>query len=504
MPRVTVLCKTNKNEIVAQARQGENLFFVLQRMGVFVDNACGGNGTCGKCAVRFLSDAPDMTVEDAVLSGECLEKGFRLSCRHVVEKDCTIWVNDETVAEEVHAKELTKKPQGADAIAIDVGTTTLAAAWVGKSDGKLLNTITAANSQRAFGSDVISRIKAANDGNLEALQTLIWKDIEKLCKLLGATRETELIISANTTMQHLMLGYSCKGLGKAPFHPVTLALTEKILQERKVTFLPGIAAFLGADIVSGLYAVSMQEREKVTLFIDLGTNGEMVLGTKNHMIATAASAGPAFEGAGISAGMPGIEGAISQVNFLGKRLKVTTIGKKEPLGICGTGVLETVCELYKAGIIEKNGTLQENYRENGYPLAEKVDGSTIFFTAQDVRQVQLAKSAIRSGIELLIKNYGITADEVDKVYLAGGFGQTLNVRKAVTIGLLPKSLEKKTKALGNTSLCGAAAYAHAKQMGEEPEVIMHKIIQNTTVLNLAELPDFEDYYMKNMDFGETL
>ena len=506
MPQVKVLCGENRKEIITQAKTGENLFLLLQRIGVFPENFCGENGTCGKCEILFLDGIPEETAEDMVLPEEKLKQGFRLSCRHKVEKDCSIWIKGRLLAGEICNKNDIKITEEADTIVVDVGTTTLAAAWVRKRDGKLLRTVTAANSQRVFGSDVISRIKAANEGNGQALQELIWRDIRELCNLLGAKTLTEIVISANTVMEHLLLGYSCEGLGKAPFCPVTLALTEKKIKkvQAKVTFLPGISAFVGADIVSGLYAISMQKREKITLFIDLGTNGEMVLGTKNHMIATAASAGPAFEGAGISGGMPGIPGAISQVNFLGKRLSTTTIGGKAPIGICGTGILEAVCELYKAGIIGKNGTLQETYRENGYPLAQKDDTSTIFFTGQDVRQVQLAKSAIRSGIELLLKYYGITADEVDQVYLAGGFGQTLNVRKAVTLGLIPKKFEKKTIALGNTSLLGAGAYVHAKQIGKHPEADMRRIIENTTVLNLAELPEFEEYYMKYMNFGETV
>ena len=521
MPQVIIVYGKNKKEINTQAKQGENLLFFMRRIGVFVENSCGGNKTCGKCAVLFMDGIPEVEAEDIILSKEGREKGWRLACCHKIEKDCKIWVEESCLEREKNERNGNKEPLDSDTIVIDIGTTTLAASLVRKSDGKLIKTVTAANSQRVYGSDVISRIKAANEGNEKGLRELIWKDIERLCESLNVKTISHIVISGNTVMEHLLIGDSCEGLGQAPFHPVNLACVEKDLKDvisdsnetfrklakemqTKVTILPGISAFVGADIVSGLYAISMQKREKITLLIDLGTNGEMVLGTKSHMIATAVSAGPALEGAGISSGMPGISGAIARVNFLGKRVQTVTLGGKAPVGVCGTGVLETVCELYRAGILTKEGILEETYREKGFPLAKRQDGSMIYFTAQDVRMVQLAKSAIRSGIELLLKHYGITADEVDQVYLAGSFGQKLNVHKAVTIGLIPKKLEKKTTAMGNTSLLGAAAYVQAKDAGKQPRKDMEGIIRNTTVLNLAELPEFEEYYIKNMNFGEAL
>ena len=253
---------------------------------------------------------------------------------------------------------------------------------------------------------------------------------------------------------------------------------------------------MGADIVSGMYACGMYEQENPALFLDLGTNGEMVVGTKDGFLATATAVGPAFEGGNISCGCPGIPGAISSVSILGQRVVTHTIGNQKPVGICGTGILELTYELYKNGIMDETGTLRETYRENGYPVAEMENGDWIFYTQNDIRQLQMAKAAVRSGIEILLQEMNLTVQDVRNVYLAGGLGYKLNVYKAAGIGLIPRELKEKTVAAGNTSLQGAVQFLQEAGAAEHMEAMLVR----TAERNLALHPAFEAYYLRFLNF----
>ena len=226
----------------------------------------------------------------------------------------------------------------------------------------------------------------------------------------------------------------------------------------------------------------------------------MAIETGGEILATATSAGPAFEGANMTDGVPGIEGAIQQVNLLAGRPVIRTIGNKPPVGICGSGILDLASELYRSGKIDRHGTFLDGAAS--YQVATRADGSRICFTQEDMRQLQLAKSAIRSGVDLLLKKSGVSEAEVQTVWLAGGFGCKLNVHKAALLGLIPKGLEKKTKAAGNTALRGA--YEFAKACGEhgieQTEIRFKELAHKIRVLNLAGEPEFEAYYLRNMDF----
>lgn len=534
MPHITVISQDGKKSRTVLAQKEETVLDALRRLGVFMENCCG-KGVCGKCAVFYESPAPEICQEEEVFGAEGLLKGKRLACLHKVKDNMRVrlaesmYLPEENIPK-MQIEGMKVRTQGSTAgkkispvqeytVILDIGTTTLAAAFVRESDFQIERVLTKENSQRRFGSDVISRIEAEGKGYGASLKEAVWSDIRSLCMEFEAGKKLEqgeniiwkqLVISANTVMEHLLLGYSCKGLGEAPFHPVSLELTEKAkkeiasgnssLENAQVTVLPGISAFVGADIVSGLFSVSMDKEEGTVLFADIGTNGEMALGKNGRILATAASAGPAFEGANIREGVPGIEGAICQVNLLGGRLLVNTIGGKPPIGICGTGVLELASELYRGGILDRHGTFCAG--RSDYPVAKRADGSEIRFTQEDMRQLQMAKSAIRSGMELLFEKAGVQEEEIKKVYLAGGFGCRIHVHKAAVLGLIPPKLEKKTEAVGNTSLLGAYQYAKAchEGNGAEAKKRLTGIIQETEVLNLAEQPEFEEHYIRNMDF----
>ncbi len=532
--------RTGKIEF--DAAEGHTLRELFAQAEIYVDAPCGGRGSCGKCVVRFLAGAPEpLPVEREQLSAEALKEGFRLSCQCVPVKDCEIELTGnsermgvETEFENVRDRSVSDKttydsrkhepcemmmdvpsaePLG---VAIDLGTTTIAMALISLSDGRRIKTKQLINHQRAYGADVISRIQAADCGRADLLKNLVRRDLavgmEDL--LSGETGIVKKItIAGNTTMCHLLMGYSCETLGVAPFTPVTTKREEYRVQkewgEQQVVILPGISAFVGADIVAGVLAVGMDEAEKVSLFLDVGTNSEMVIGNKNGFLATSAAAGPAFEGNSITNGMPGVAGAISHVRLTaeGAVAEIETVGGEPPKGICGSGILDVMSELVRNGLVDENGTLAERWFETGVSLSEAPH--RIRITQADIREIQMAKAAIRAGIELLMKAYGVTADEVETVYLAGGFGKKMDVKSAVQIGMFPPELSEKIVAVGNAALEGAAFALcdnESKNITQDAQQKSAKgraeyVRTHTREINLAGQAEFEERYLSEMGFA---
>ncbi|HCW29773.1 MAG TPA: hypothetical protein DGH14_07965, partial [Roseburia sp.] len=474
--------------IIDRSKQQKNLLEMLQEKNEYISAPCNGNGICGKCIVRYKSGATEPTKQDReFLSEKQLEQGYRLACQsypteeykvEIPELEETIevlsqWENQRT--EEIlknTAEGTAEKTENAlYGICIDIGTTTLAALLVNLETEADCQTAVSVNHQRAYGSDVLSRISASNSGKKWEIQRCIRQDLQKLIReLLQKEKITEqqikrIVIAGNTTMCHLLRGFSCETLGVAPFLPVDLSWMEGSAADflgmkeldTKVVILPGISAFVGADIMAGIAKMNMHRSEGYHLLLDIGTNGEMVLGNCRHMYVTSTSAGPAFEGGNISCGMASIPGVISHV-FMEETGKAgfQVIGetdgenkKQQAIGICGTGMIDLVYELREHQMIDEHGTYSDLYFDTGYELAEKVK-----FTQNDIRELQMAKAAIRAGVDILVKKAGIAFDEVDNCYLAGGFGTKIDIKKAAGIGLIPKELEMKTIPAGNTVLAG--------------------------------------------------
>ena len=522
--------KVKEKMIIDRSKQQKNLLEMLQEKNEYISAPCNGNGICGKCIVRYKSGATEPTKQDReFLSEKQLEQGYRLACQsypteeykvEIPELEETIevlsqWENQRT--EEIlknTAEGTAEKTENAIyGICIDIGTTTLAALLVNLKTEADCQTAVSVNHQRTYGADVISRIDASNNGKKWEMQRCIRQDLQKL---VGELAEKEgihvaqiqrIVIAGNTTMCHLLRGFSCETLGVAPFLPVDLSWMEGSAADflgmkeldTKVVILPGISAFVGADIMAGIAKMNMHRSEGYHLLLDIGTNGEMVLGNCRHMYVTSTSAGPAFEGGNISCGMAGIPGVISHV-FMEETGKAgfQVIGetdgenkKQQAIGICGTGMIDLVYELREHQMIDEHGTYSDLYFDTGYELAEKVK-----FTQNDIRELQMAKAAIRAGVDILVKKAGITFDEVDDCYLAGGFGTKIDIKKAAGIGLIPKELEMKTIPAGNTVLAGTKEVLLGRISKEELE----KIQTMADVINLAEENDFEELYLSYMDF----
>lgn len=451
----------------------------IQSQGTALAMPCGGKGMCGKCRVRVVRGWLPVTPEDKRIFSEAqLAQGWRLACKAVTREAVEIVVPVQEqqgfsalAAEAADEGALSLAADHDYGLAVDIGTTTLAAALVDCTDGKILATATAVNSQRSFGADVVSRIGAACHGKGKALQKAVRRDLTRLMKQLlkdhpgTAARCRQMAIAANTTMLHLLMGWPCDGLGDWPFHPVSLGGKtyraqevlgpQSPLADATVTLLPGMSTYVGADITVGIWQCGLASSDDVSLFVDLGTNGEMVLGNKDQRFIASAPAGPALEGGKLTWGTGSVPGAICGVRIERGRAKVRTIDHTVPVGICGTGILEAMAGLVREGLVDETGKLVEPYFHKGFPLASTLDYQRITLSQQDIREIQMAKSAIRAGIESLIERSGISRQRVHQVFLAGGFGYYLDPQKAAVIGLLPADLAERTTAVGNTSLKGA-------------------------------------------------
>lgn len=574
-----------------QAEASRNLLRILQEQIPGLSAPCGGSGRCGKCVVKVLQgDFPVTSGDEACLREEQLAQGLRLACMAVVNGDFQLeWCGAaedgfEALTETAEAQQPTENDLP-KVLAIDIGTTTLAFCVYEKTSGKPVCHETGLNHQRAFGGDVIARIQASNEGERQRLQEIIREDLrhglaaleEKMglhnsdsfpaekdglhnsvspleekeglhnsnppSRAKGGLHNIEqVVIAGNTTMIHLLMGYSCETLGVVPFTPYSLERVESDVKsicgydlDCPVTVLPGISAFVGGDIVAGIMALELRKKEKPCLFLDLGTNGEMALASKERLLVTSTAAGPAFEGGNISCGIGSIPGAICNVSIeageagnaqqlqaetigaaqgqaeaigtaqeqtetigaaQGQAVSITTIENRPPVGICGTGVVETAAELLAAGELDETGLLEEDYFDDGYVLATDPKGEPITFTQQDIREIQLAKAAIRAGLETLLVTWGISYEDVGSVYVAGGFGYKLNLSKAAAIGMLPEELLDKTEAVGNTSLKGAAGLALGQYTTEEIEEAMDCAEE----VSLANDKHFQEFYMEYMMF----
>lgn len=570
----------------------QTLLQALQESNISISHVCNGNGTCGKCKVKFVSnDLPITEADRRYLSKEELEQGIRLACKVQVEDMFKINSNDEFVLElieemeeniviesvesNMYKRQKSEKPYckldneqetsgdetgvnvcGEEScfIAIDIGTTTIAMALVDGITGEILDTYTSLNHQRKFGVDVLSRISAANSGRAEELKRLIEEDLWKgICKL-NVGNISQLVICGNTTMIHLLMGYSCERLGKYPFISEHLGKIEGTLKEiitlgnskqeddivKKckyelyeknknvpITILPGISTFVGGDIMAGILACPGFETDELSLLIDLGTNGEMVLGNKERMLTASTAAGPAFEGGNIVCGMASIPGSICQVKIQNQRAVLRTIQNElPPKGICGTGLISIVAELLKNNLVDEYGLLKVPYQKAGYPLWTFENGGKIAIYQQDIREFQMAKSAIRAGISILIKEYGCTVEEIGHVYLAGGLGTNLFVEEAIITGILPEEFRGKIEFVGNAALKGTVLAGCEKTKTDTKEYleksnkyridkieyleksnthrrdkIMSEIVEKIQNISLAENSLFHEKYMEYMNFS---
>jgi uncharacterized 2Fe-2S/4Fe-4S cluster protein (DUF4445 family) len=503
-----------------KAPKGKTLMEVFNNESIALPFICAGRGTCGKCGVAILTgDSPITKADRNHFTLQELEKGYRLACQLVLESDIEIKLiveKEENVAivseykiNTVNINNKYSENKGAYGVAVDIGTTTIAFELINLATAEKLNSYSCINKQRAFGADVVSRIEASIKGKGGDLKRLIHKDIieglKRLCDKDSIDYEAikKVVIAANTTMIHLLMGYDCSGLGSFPFRPVNTATIElKFIElfksdlfDCEVIVMPSVSAYIGADITAGMLACNFDKSEQIIMLIDIGTNGEMAIGNKENILTTSVAAGPALEGGNISCGIGGIEGAISKVTITKGEVEYKTIGNKSPIGICGSAVIDITAQSLKSGLIDHTGLLKEELFDSGVAIA-KTDDKLISFTQKDFREIQLAKAAIYAGIITLIKSYGCDIKDIATVYIAGGFGYHIDINNAIAIGLIPSEFRDTIKVIGNSALGGARQYL----LDEHSVNAVEKLLNVTQEVHLANDSDFSKLYINSMYF----
>ena len=464
---------------------GTSILQAQIQAGLHPDAPCGGNGTCGKCRVEL--DGREV-----------------LACQTPVDRNMTVKL---TVSGKTRiltgGLEVDTEPDGIHkyALAFDIGTTTVVCYLLDGHSGDLIAQASTMNPQSQFGADVISRIQTVLETGTEDLKTCIRTALAKLTREVarkaGIAPEDIGVaaIVGNTAMHHLLLGIDPSPLVVPPYMPGVFEALEVdadgILPiSGKIRILPNIAGFVGGDTVGCMASTRFDQLEELTLMIDIGTNGEMVLGDKNRRIACSTAAGPAFEGAKISCGMRGADGAVDHVTCEDGQIRYHVLGEGHGIGLCGSGLLDLVACLLDAEIIDESGRLENKLFT--------LPCTNVSLTQKDVREVQLAKGAIRAGIELMCREMGVKAEDIRAVLLAGAFGNYMDPRSACRIGMIPPCLLDKVRPVGNAAGEGAKLCAVNRAEFERAK----NLAAGTDFLELASLPDFQDRFVDALEFCE--
>lgn len=418
-------------------------------------------------------------------------------------------------------------------VAIDIGTTTLAAYLYDLNTGKQISVSSQLNPQKKYGADVISRIEysSKNPTNQSEMSILIQSALNDLIQQLVSIARIQhtdiyaVTLSGNTTMLHLLLELPSTNIACAPFIPVTLSglvlkpndLNLNINPSGRLFILPSVSAYIGSDTTAAVLSTGMHNKIDISLLIDIGTNGEIVIGNNSFLYACSTAAGPAFEGANISCGIGSVDGAVSGVSVMNNgTLKIDTIRGYKPVGICGSGLIDAVSCMLKIGVLDETGRILDKdeiksnvhkYSDRVYkinnqqafllvPADETFHHENIYISQKDIREIQNAKAAIAAGINILIHEAGCKAHDIKCAYLSGGFGSFINIDSALSIGLLPKELSEKTKPVGNAAGAGTI---HAL-LSEDKLSQIEKIAKQIKYLELSSRKDFTYEYTENMFF----
>ncbi|MCR5508888.1 MAG: ASKHA domain-containing protein [Lachnospiraceae bacterium] len=476
--------------------RNETVLSALRRHGITIRAFCNGRGNCGKCRVKV--DHPDIDTASAyelkLLSDEDIKAGIRLACFAVAVADIdklmvtviddpdngAAILTDTGILEQklsdlnpsdLFNPDLTNLLSAENTgiyspdifAAFDLGTTTIAAKLV--RDGVTEYTGTRLNSQSGYGADVISRSEASINGHGDKLAECIRHDIDSLLDEFPY-KPARLIFSGNTTIIHLLMGYPLDEMVHFPFRPYFTGWIKDTYTTASgslipMYIIPAQSAYIGGDIVSGLYYCDFASSDKVSAFVDLGTNGEMAVGNRDRILTASAAAGPAFEG--------------TRINV-------------------ATDVVKCIAYLKEYRIIDENGLLRDPYFDSGYAY-DLGNGEHVVITQKDIRDIQMAKSAIRAGLEILMERYGVNPSDIDRLYLAGGMGYSLDIDAALSIGLFDERLKYKAIPAGNTSLAGCIKYGSSGL-----DEAIDSILASSTEIILSNEPDFPAKYYEYMTF----
>ncbi|HHT9130019.1 MAG TPA: ASKHA domain-containing protein [Candidatus Brocadiaceae bacterium] len=537
----------NPLKIEGVVPKGITILEAARKVGITIESPCGGTGKCGKdlvqvrtnkvletvlaCKTRIETDLEVIVPSHEKKSIKTVEGFYGEATRvdtinpstrkevHHENGVCStkVFVNGELSF--IENGDTTAQSYG---IALDIGTTTLVASLVDLNSGETLGSSSTLNPLVYYGHDVMSRIKysASQQDGLLRMHKDLTSAVNLLIKLLSFEIDVKLeniyqiVAAGNTTMQHIFLNKEIEGIGEYPYKAAILdtyttaakELAIHIAEYAPVTTFPCISAYVGGDIVSGLLAIDTNTLDTPALFLDIGTNGELVLLLEDKIVASSTAAGPCFEGMTISCGMRAGEGAIEHVKF-GEAVDLEVIGEGQPRGVCGTGLLDAVSELLRVGLVNSRGRLQnpngsDTVKYKNY-LSEK-DGKrhfrlteTVSISQEDIRQVQLAKAAIRAGIEILLTTCNSTAYDLKTVIIAGAFGYHLEKESLFRVGILPVLGSANLSFVGNSSLEGAVRMLLNKELLYNAA----RIARTAQVIELSQFENFEDIFIREMNFN---
>jgi uncharacterized 2Fe-2S/4Fe-4S cluster protein (DUF4445 family) len=552
---------------------GVTLFDAASWNGIAIDSTCGGHGTCKKCRIRIADgDVPAGSLDARAFTPAELGDGWRLACRAQAEcslridvpplvtrpKAATVGVGRQVMrAEPGVLRRLPRVLRQSDfrvtavvvddllidvepgdttadqhAIAFDLGTTTVVATLIDVTTGTPLAVRSMLNKQQPFGADVISRISATmlDPNALERLRTLSAETLQELADEvcaeggIASAQVYEVALAGNATMTAIALGIDPEPMGVAPFIMAAQSYPEMPAGElglqlhpgARANVFPALGAYVGGDIVAGLLASGMTRDKRLRLFIDVGTNCEVALGSAEGLVCTAAPAGPAFEAAQIACGMRAAEGAIEVVRLCDDNIELGVIGEVEPIGICGSGLVDAVAELVRVGLLDRSGRFvaEEEAGTIAPRLASRLtvrsDGTRVFvlhgtegdsdasvhLSQRDIRELQFAKAAIATGWQLLVEELGIPVKEIQQVLLAGSFGSYLSPASAVRIGLVPKVALPRIVSAGNVAGEGAKMALLSLQERHAAEAMLDQV----RYIELSDRPDFNDRFVEELAF----
>lgn len=530
---------------VIPAAAGETIFHALKNAGIYLTAPCGAKGTCGKCRIRILegefrSDSYANLTSDEKASGlvlACMTQpetgllmeipresllvvGDRISVSGT--RNLTNFLRSYGVEIDPIVKATTKGSYG---IAVDIGTTTIVVYLTELSTGEVIDIGSTYNAQIRFGDDVITRIiHATEGGGLPELRDAVVSDINAILSVMTERHDINpsdvkaAVLSGNTVMSHMFWGLDTASIREEPYaplmtdFPVWKAADAALMinPEAAVYTAPCVASYVGGDIVTGILASKMHLKEEIALFMDIGTNGEIVIGNREWLMTAACSAGPCFEGSGIRCGMRATPGAIEAVRIKEASADpgLTVIGRGSPAGLCGSGMIDAISEMFLTGIIDQKGRF---VRERSDRIRKGQDGAEyvlfsnrtidrdIVLTGTDIENIIRSKAAIYAGIATLLSGAGLDMESIQQVYIAGGFGNYLDIQKAIILGMLPDMPTEKFTFLGNTSITGAYLCLMSDKLRSEAEEIASRM----TYVELSSSNMFMEEYVSAMFLPHT-
>ncbi len=508
---------------------GATLLEAAGQLGIILNTVCGGRGACGKCILRLEPSGKEVPACQYKIDSDLIVSVPQTS-RFFEQKILEHGIDAKSKFEPDIYKGYLQAAGNKEilGIAVDIGTTTVVVKLLDIKNGKLLATESDYNPQMRYGDDVVSRISYADDEKkLTELQKIIIDCLNsliiRLCKKTSAKPASiyELTAVGNTAMNHLFLGFPVQSLGQAPYKAYSLdaydlkakELGLEVNPDAKTHTVENIAGFVGSDTTAAALAAGLDLAEKMTLLIDIGTNGEIVLGTKERLCSASCAAGPAFEGARITQGSRAVDGAIEAVVLSEGDIDIDAIGDCQPTSICGSGLIDAAAVLLDWGVIDSSGRFIEKSAKLSPKILQRIttkdsqpafilaykdgnDEPSVILTQKDIREVQLAKAAIRTGISLLLQKMQIKDTDIEQVLLAGAFGNYIRKESALRIGLLPKVPVEKIHFVGNAAAAGAEIILLSSRARKQAGLLARHI----KYIEIAHESRFADIYAESMLF----